>query len=138
METRTQHAVDLYAKERLNCAQAVALTYADLLSLDEEQVKSAMFAFGHGMGSRLGTCGAISGAVFLAGIIAQRKGADQKATYEMSNTITKRFYDAIGTVTCQDLKNPKSAHFTSCLECVREAAQITEDYLFPGTFDKKQ
>lgn len=136
METRTQHAVDLYTKEKLNCAQAVALTYADLLSLDEKQVKSAMYGFGHGMGGRLGTCGAISGAVYLSSIIAEQKQLNQQDTYAISAEITKRFDEKTGSIICQELKDPKSKYFTSCLQSVRIAAQITEDLLFTGMFEK--
>ena len=34
LKSRAQTAVDYYAKSGYNCAQAIAVTYADLLGLD--------------------------------------------------------------------------------------------------------
>ena len=50
-----------------NCCQAVACAFCDLVGVDEETMFKASEAFGLGMGCMNGTCGAISGAVLLAG-----------------------------------------------------------------------
>ena len=47
-----------------NCAQAVACTYCDLVGVSEEEAFRSTEAFGLGMGGMLGTCGALSGAVY--------------------------------------------------------------------------
>lgn len=137
MESRTQKAVDLYVKEHKNCAQAVALTYKDLVYLKEEDANATMFGFGHGMGGRMATCGAISGAVYLAGLQAYQDGKSQQELHEVSKEITKRFYDQHGTITCKELKDPKSGHFASCLDCIRDASKLCEDVLFPKAFDQE-
>ena len=80
MESRVQIAVDYYAKSGYNCSQAVAVTYADLLGLDPLMCFKGMETFGHGMGSKLGTCGAISGAIFLAGFVSSTGNMDNDKT----------------------------------------------------------
>lgn len=137
MKTRTQQAVEYYIKKQGNCAQAIAVTYADLVGLDTAMLQRVMFGFGHGMGSRLATCGAISGVILLAGETGSKQGWDQKTMYALSKQITEAFQQRHGTITCQELKDAHSPHFTSCLDCIKDAAQIAEDILFPGVFEKK-
>ena len=67
MESRIQKTIELHDKG-YNCAQAVACAYCDLVDVDEKTALRATEAFGAGMGGRETTCGAISGAVFLAGM----------------------------------------------------------------------
>ena len=67
MESRTMEAKARHDRG-FNCCQAVACTYCDLFGMDEETAFKACEAFGAGMGGMEGTCGAVSGAVFLAGL----------------------------------------------------------------------
>jgi len=142
MKSRAQTAVDYYVKSGYNCSQAVAVTYADLLNLDPMTCFKGMETFGSGMGARLGTCGAISGAIYLAGFITStghmdndRKNKSKQASYDLAGTITKEFYEKNQTVTCGDLKEPHSPRFRSCLDCIADAAILVEKHLFPGQFE---
>ena len=107
MESRIQKTIELHDKG-YNCAQAVACAYCDLVDIDERTALRATEAFGAGMGGRETTCGAISGAVFLAGL----KGADgivgapksKASTYKLSKTIVDAFQKKNGTVICKELK----------------------------------
>ena len=58
-----------YHNRGFNCAQAVALPYCEEMGLDAAIVKRATEGFGAGMGGRTQTCGALSGAVFVAGML---------------------------------------------------------------------
>lgn len=143
LESRVQIAVDYFAKKGYNCSQAVAVTYADLLGLDPVTCFKGMEAFGGGMGARLGTCGAISGAIYLAGFVTSTGNMDddktnksKKVSYELAGKITKEFYEMNGTVTCADLKDAKGEYFHSCLDCVADAAKLVEKYIFPGQFEE--
>ena len=143
LKSRVQIAVDYYLKNGYNCSQAVAVTYADLLGLDPIMCFKGMEAFGGGMGARLGTCGAISGAVYLAGFAKStgnmdedKKNKSKKESYEVSGKITKEFYEMNGTVTCADLKEPKGPKFRSCLNCIADAAILVEKHIFPGQFEE--
>lgn len=55
-----------------NCCQAVVCAFAERLGIDEEVLFKATEGFGLGMGAMNCTCGAVSGAVMLAGLKKQR------------------------------------------------------------------
>ena len=48
-----------------NCAQAVASAYADILKMEEDQIKRLVSGFGFGMGGERSVCGALSGGIFV-------------------------------------------------------------------------
>ena len=58
-----------YHDRGFNCAQAVACAYCDKAGIDEKTMFQLTEGFGLGMGGMKGTCGAVSGAVLLAGRI---------------------------------------------------------------------
>lgn len=143
LKSRVQEAVNYYAQHGYNCSQAIAVTYADLLGLDPLVCFKGMEAFGLGMGGRLGTCGAISGAIYLASFLTSTGHMDNDKTnksksisYELANTITKEFYEANKTITCKDLKDPKAKTFRSCLDCIADAAILVEKHIFKGQFEE--
>lgn len=136
MESRINKTIELHDKG-YNCAQAVACAYCDLVGLDEKTALCATEAFGAGMGGMQATCGAVSGAVFLAGL----KNADgvvgapksKAKTYQLSKAIVETFRQKNGTVVCCELKatNPETGKPTrSCADCIMDAAAIAEDVLF--------
>lgn len=136
MESRIKKTIELHDKG-YNCAQAVACAYCDLVGMDEKTALCATEAFGAGMGGMQGTCGAVSGAVFLAGL----KNADgivgaprsKGKTYQLSKEIVETFRQKNGTIVCCELKamNPKTGKPTrSCDGCIMDAAAIAENILF--------
>lgn len=66
MSDRITKALENHDKN-YNCCQSVACAFCDLVGVDEETMFKAGEAFGLGMGGMHGTCGAIAGAVLLAG-----------------------------------------------------------------------
>ena len=58
MENKIEEARARKRSGEHNCAQAVACTYSDLAGLDEETLLAATHAFGAGMATMEGTCGA--------------------------------------------------------------------------------
>ena len=68
MESRKNIAIEMHNKG-YNCAQSVALTYADLVDMKPEQLFRITEGFGLGGGNMQGTCGAISGALALVGLL---------------------------------------------------------------------
>ena len=136
MESRINKTIELHDKG-YNCAQAVACTYCDLVGMDEKTALCATEAFGAGMGGMQATCGAVSGAVFLAGL----KNADgvveapksKGKTYQLSKAIVENFRQKNGTIVCCELKavNPDTGKPTrSCAGCITDAAAIAEEVLF--------
>ena len=122
-------------KRGFNCAQAVACAYCDLVGMEEETVFRAAEAFGAGMGGMDATCGAISGAVMLAGL--KNSGGDpgrpvtKGGSYMLSRKIVKGFADKNGSIVCKELKGlGTGCPLRSCDGCIEDAAVLAEEILF--------
>lgn len=134
MSSRTEQAAERHARG-YNCAQAVACAYADLVGIDETTLFRATEGLGLGMGSMDGTCGALSGACVLAGLVNStgdiEHPSSKKSTYALSRQMVQRFLDANGTCVCRELKGVDTGVVVrSCPGCVEDAARIVEDVLF--------
>ncbi len=126
MKSRIQEAVNRKLSGQYNCSQAVACTYADLTPLDEVLVARATSAFGTGMGSMDGTCGALIGAGVIIGLI---DGDRVKARATMKEVIN-RFKQKNGSTVCRDLKGVDTGVcLRSCNDCVADAAELLEEIL---------
>lgn len=120
--------------KNFNCCQSVACAYCDLVGVDEETMFKAAEAFGLGMGGMEGTCGAIAGAVLLAGFknsSANLEHPDSKGqTYKLSAAIVKEFLEKNGATACRDLKGRDSGVILrTCPGCIEDAAAIAEKIL---------
>lgn len=133
MESRVEKALELH-KKGYNCAQAVACSYCDLLGVDESTMFQMIEGFGAGMGGMECTCGAVSGAIALAGIKNSQGVSDtttKGATYQLSKEILKDFQERNGSVICKDLKGIETKKvLRSCPGCIEDAALIAEKILF--------
>lgn len=134
MNSRVEEAAERH-KKGYNCAQAVACTYCDLFGLEEKTAFRASEGFGSGMGAMAGTCGAVAGAVFLAGLkrsTAHLEKPDSKAkTYQLTKEITEKFLEKNHSLVCREIKgqNPTGAPYRGCRDCVRDAAGLVEEVL---------
>ena len=113
-----------------NCAQAVACTYCDLVTLFK-----LTEALGGGMGNAEGTCGAITGACILAGLVNSSGNLQmpnsKASTAKLSREIMRRFQQRNCAVTCKALKGIETGKMLrSCPDCIRDAAEFAEDILF--------
>lgn len=123
-EQKINQAMELH-KKGFNCAQAVAIPFADELGLDPALISRAMEGFGAGMGGRNQACGALSAVVFLAGL----KNADgdmdapasKKSTYAIADDVCKKFEAECGAAVCKDIKAVKKR---SCNECIRYGIEL--------------
>jgi len=118
-----------------NCAQSVACTYCDLAGMDEIDMFRVSEGLGLGMGGMEGTCGALSGAILLAGLknsTGNIERPDSKgATYKLSRELVARFQNQAGATRCADLKGRDTGHvLCSCPNCIRIAAELAEEILF--------
>ena len=115
IEERAARAVEL--KAGCNCAQAVVLSYADKLPLEEETLKKLTAGYGGGMGCMEGTCGALVGAVMVAGMLTDGQGTGRYA-----REILLGFRERCGATICKDLKGVETGKvLCPCTECVRNA-----------------
>jgi len=133
MDTRVEQALEKHRKG-YNCAQAVACTYCDFAGIDEDLMFKMIEGFGSGMGGMECTCGAVSGAIALAGM-KNSNGSDNPTskaeTYQLSKEILKKFEEMNGTVICKELKGIDTKKvLRTCDGCIRDAVEIVEEILF--------
>ncbi len=117
-----------------NCAQAVACAFADKTDIDDVVLYKLSEGFGAGMGNRNNVCGALSGAVMLAGLVESTGDINKPSkadTYKKSGEIAEIFEEKCGAVACCDIKGLKTGKPTvSCDECIRVAVKAVEEILF--------
>ena len=133
MSERIKKAI-AYHDKNFNCCQSVACAYCELLGVDEVTMFKAAEAFGLGMGGMEGTCGAIAGAVLLAGFKNSSANLEQPnskaSTYKLSAAILKAFEEKNGATLCHAIKGRDTGVvLRSCPGCIEDAAQIVEDIL---------
>ena len=134
MESRIQKTLENHAKG-YNCAQAVACANCDLVGMDEQSVFRVTEAFGLGMGGMQATCGAVSGAVLLAGLKSScgdlEAPVSKGKTYQISKKIVEGFQKKNGSTVCKDLKGVETGErLRSCDGCIEDAAALVEQILF--------
>lgn len=134
MKSRIEKTLEKH-KKGYNCAQAVACAYCDLVDIDEATMFKMNEGFGLGMGGAEGICGAISGAVALAGLVNCdgdiNNPKTKRETYKLSKEILERFREKNKSVICKDLKGLETQKaLRSCDGCIEDAAAIAESVLF--------
>ena len=131
--------------EGYNCAQAVAMAFADMIGLDEKFCAKAVSSFGGGMGRLREVCGAVSGMLFVAGILygydTKDDDAIKKEHYTRVQELAGKFRDEVGSIICREiLKNPPSDPTPTprteqyykdrpCAHMVVTAVRIMEEYI---------
>ena len=131
--------------EGYNCAQAVAMAFADTVGLDEKFCARAVSSFGGGMGRLREVCGAVSGMLFVAGLLYGYDTKDddrvKKEHYARVQELAAQFRDEVGSIVCREiLKNPPSDPTPSprtaqyykdrpCVHMVTLAVKIMEKYI---------
>ena len=146
VKARAEHAKKLF-EEGYNCAQSVALAYADITELDSETLAKIAAPFGGGMGRLREVCGAVSGMSFLASFISPCPTADdadaKKANYALVQHFAEQFRQHNGNIVCRSLlgldrpkdeptPSPRTAEYYKkrpCAEYVYDAALIVGKYL---------
>ena len=133
MSTKAEQAIAFHDKG-YNCAQAVACSFCKEFGVDEEEMFRIAEGFGLGMGGMEATCGAVSGAVMLAGFknsCADPKNPKTKAaTYQLTREITRQFAEKNHALVCKELKGVETGVvLRSCPDCIRDAVAIAEKVL---------
>jgi C_GCAxxG_C_C family probable redox protein len=130
-----------------NCAQSLAIAFADETGIDEKKLVHLAFPFGGGFGRQGLMCGAVSGAVMVLGSVAGPRAAEDPAQYRdtmyrLTQDYLARFRKGNGSFLCRDLlkldlSDPAQAQqareagvFTTlCPAFVESAAEILEEML---------
>ena len=145
-----QDKAEALFKEGYNCSQSVLGAFADVFNMDEELAFKISSSFGAGMGRMREVCGAVSGMFMVIGLISgATEGKDveaKKANYDFVQEAAEKFKEQSGgSIICKELLGlTQQKEFTEtspeqrndgyykerpCVELVREAAGILEEYL---------
>jgi len=140
---RPEQAKELFLSG-YNCAQSVVLCFADDLKFSKELAQKMAAGFGGGMGKQQETCGAVTGAIMVLGLL---KGEEvnnndelKASSYGAVKDLTRDFVAEYKTTKCRDiigcdLNTPEgSAKFKDekimenvCADCVKKAVEIVEN-----------
>ncbi|NLK05949.1 MAG: C_GCAxxG_C_C family protein [Spirochaetales bacterium] len=116
-----------------NCAQAVACSFSEVVGLDEQVLFSMMEGFGGGMGGHQATCGALSGAVAIAGLVTSKgsvEGQTKALTYAKSKALVQAFEARCKSLVCKDLLGEETGvELHSCELCVEDAVLLVQEML---------
>ena len=136
-----------YFKEGYNCAQAVAMAFADETEMDEKALAKLTSSFGGGMGRLREVCGAVSGMFLIYGMVRGYDRPDDKEgkvrQYKTIQEMAAEFEKLHGSIVCREiLKKPAGAddyqpaertesYYAArpCEDCVADAAEILEKFL---------
>lgn len=133
MSERITLANELHRKG-YSCSQSVAVACADLVDVPKEILFKASEGFGAGMGTGDGVCGALTGALLIAGLknssgnleLPKSKGA----TMKISRAMLTSFREKSGAIICHELKGVDSGKMIcSCPDCIKHGVEIVEEQL---------
>lgn len=130
-----------------NCTQAVAVTFAKELGLDEPSAARLSSGFGGGMGRLREVCGTFSGVVFvlssLYGYSEPKDLEGKKDLYEKIRACAANFRADNGSIICRELlglekaeesatPEPRTAEYYKkrpCPELCRYAGNLIEEFI---------
>ena len=105
-EDRKQRAAELF-KAGYNCCQAVAMTFADVLGMSEDEVARLTSGFGGGMGRMREVCGTVSAMTMIVGAMIPANDVSNKeaktANYALVQEMAGEFKQMNGSIICREL-----------------------------------
>ena len=132
MSERTKLA-DEFHRKGYSCSQSVAVACADLVDVPKEILFKAMEGFGLGMGTTEGVCGALSGALLIAGLKNSSGNLDSPkskgATMKISKAMLTSFREKSGAIICRELKGVDTGKMLcSCPNCIKHGVEVVEEH----------
>ena len=144
-KSRVEQAVACF-QEGYSCSQALLSTFAPQFGLDRELALKISGPFGAGMGRMGDTCGAVTGAFMVIGLLHGRTQAGDQETkekaYALVTELANQFRQRNGSLACRDLlgcdlSTPEGRQYahdhglpaTRCVDFVRDAAEIIDRML---------
>lgn len=133
--TEARNKAGNYFKEGYNCAEAIFLTFRELLAPEIDPATVKLFTgFGGGVGESGCMCGALTGSVVALNMIKGRTtNQDCKdEAYQYSKEFSERFADKYGGTCCRVL-NPypfdSGEHLTNCLKITGNTAKMLMEFI---------
>lgn len=131
--TKKELAISLHDR-KYNCCQSVACAFADEAGIDPQLLFCAAEGFGLGMGCMQCTCGALSGAILLAGLMNSdgnlENPATKASTYQLCKRLVTAFEQKAGSTVCKELKGIETGTVLhSCPDCIKDGVEIVQEVL---------
>ena len=131
MSERIKMADELHRKG-YNCSQSVAVACADLVDVPAETLFRATEGYGFGMGTMDGTCGALTGALLIAGLKNSTGNLESPkskgATMKISKAMLANFREKSGAIICRELKGVDTGKMIcSCPDCIKHGVEVVEE-----------
>lgn len=128
-----EYAAELHSRG-CNCAQSVLCAFAKEIGKDEATLMQLSEGFGLGCGGMDSMCGALSGAIMVAGAITADGNIEapktKKNTYALSKQLCDAFKQECGSLVCRELKGVDSGKvLLSCPECINVGVRLCEELL---------
>lgn len=125
-----------YFRQGYNCAEAIFLTFNELLSLnmDRELVRLTS-GLGGGLGHAGCACGALIGSVLVLGALKGRATTDlneRDVIYALSRKFHDRFEERFGATCCYALNTypyDSREHLKNCLKITGNTGKLLMDFL---------
>ena len=106
VEERVLRAVE-YFKSGYNCAQAVVMSFDDVMGYHCDELARLAASFGGGMGRMREVCGTVSGMAMVAGAISPSTNPknleERKANYALVQHFADKFRAENGDIVCRRL-----------------------------------
>jgi len=116
VQEREQRARELFT-QGYNCCQAVAMTFADVIGLPEQEIAAISSGFGGGMGRMREVCGTVSAMTMVAGAIIPANDVNDRdaksANYALVQEMAGEFRQMNGSIICRELlglAKPEGTH----------------------------
>ena len=131
IQERAQRGAGYKASGTYNCTRAVLAAFDDIIDIDADKLTELTAGFAAGMGNMEGTCGAIIGALMVAGLITEGK-----VTPRYSRVIMDKFKELSGSTICRELKGIGTGEvLCECPACVANAIMAL-DFALPPELKK--
>lgn len=139
-----------YFTSGYNCAQAVVMTFADVMELSAEGAARIAAPFGGGMGRLREVCGTVSGMAMVAGALLPstdpKNMSERQANYALVQHFAEAFRRENGDIVCRRLLGLEPREVAAegampsertveyyrkrpCVEYVATAARIVAEYI---------
>ncbi len=134
--SKQEIAIDLF-RQGYNCAQAVLLAFCEDFGLSRQVAAKVALPFGGGMGQMRETCGALTGAFMVLGLVDKApvppSSLEKAACYEKVRAFAEVFRRENGAILCRELLalNQNGERKKTCALLVGKTAELLEEFLQP-------
>ena len=135
MTTEARNKAGNYFKEGYNCAEAIFLTFREILAPEMDPATVKLFTgFGSGVGEAGCMCGALTGSIAALNMIKGRTTNQESRdeVYQHAKEFSERFTEKFGATCCRVL-NPhpfeSREHLTNCLKITGNTAKMLTEFI---------